>query len=192
MQVCRYYLKGCCVYGSSCRHDHVKPPIIPSPLSSRGEMPAPLSLASMKRQAKLEQEGEQEPVDDKSNFTVLSSAKLPDNWEDLISPSFKPADNWMDAPEFVPGSSQHTTISKPKEEDIIIPVCVSVCGCIYVCGCTCVYPCACVCVWCTCVCTNACVFACVCVLMSQCSIQFVYVISGLVQSAGKYHILLFQ
>ena len=30
-------------------------------------MPAPVSLASMKRQAELEQEGEQEPVDDKSN-----------------------------------------------------------------------------------------------------------------------------
>ncbi|XP_065917991.1 E3 ubiquitin-protein ligase makorin-1-like isoform X2 [Dysidea avara] len=118
--VCRYYLKGCCVYGSGCRHDHVKPPNIPSS-SSRGEMPAPVSLASMKRQAELEQEGEQEPVDDKSNFTVLSSAKLPDNWEDLTSPSFKPPDNWVDAPEFVPGSSQHTTISNPKEEDVIIP-----------------------------------------------------------------------
>ena len=31
-------------------------------------MPAPVSLASMKRQAKLEQE-EQEPVDDKSNVS---------------------------------------------------------------------------------------------------------------------------
>ena len=33
----------------------------------RGEIPAPVSLVSMKRQAELEQEGEQEPVDDKSN-----------------------------------------------------------------------------------------------------------------------------
>ncbi|XP_065917995.1 uncharacterized protein [Dysidea avara] len=33
----------------------------------------------------------------------------------------------MDAPEFVPGSSQHTTISKPKEEDIIIPVACPIC-----------------------------------------------------------------
>ena len=35
----------------------------------RGEMSALVSLASMKRQAELEQEGEQEPVDDKLNVS---------------------------------------------------------------------------------------------------------------------------
>ena len=34
-------------------------------------MPAPVSLTSMKRQAELEQEGEQDqPVDDKSNVRI--------------------------------------------------------------------------------------------------------------------------
>ena len=39
-------------------------------------MPAPVSLASMKRQAELEQEGEQEPVDDKSNVNSQISFKI--------------------------------------------------------------------------------------------------------------------
>lgn len=38
-------------------------------------------------------------------FTVLSAAKLPDNWEELTGP-FRPPENWVEAPEFVPVSDQ--------------------------------------------------------------------------------------
>ena len=38
-------------------------------------------------------------------FTVLSAAKLPDKWEELTGP-FRPPENWVEAPEFVPVSDQ--------------------------------------------------------------------------------------
>lgn len=118
--VCRYYLKGCCAYGANCRHDHIKPSDVASSLSSRGEMPAPVTLPSIKRQKELDEEEHQQMMNNKPSLTVLSAAKLPDNWEELTAP-FRPPENWVEAPEFVPGSSQHVTISKPKEEFILPP-----------------------------------------------------------------------
>ena len=38
-------------------------------------------------------------------FTLLSAAKLPDKWEELTGP-FRPPENWVEAPEFVPVSDQ--------------------------------------------------------------------------------------
>ena len=42
-------------------------------------------------------------------FTVLSAAKLPDNWEELTGP-FRPPENWVEAPEFVPVSDQQLSV----------------------------------------------------------------------------------
>ena len=36
-------------------------------------------------------------------FTVLSAAKLPNNWEEFTASSRRP-ENWVEAPEFVPVS----------------------------------------------------------------------------------------